>query len=705
MTIEISTHTNVTGRLAQLLADEKISILHGNYFTASFDVKNRVLRLPTFKEEISKQVYVMLIAHEVGHARWTPLEGWHDATAIEGIDKSLLNIVEDARIEKLIRRLHPGLYSTFIKAYAKLHASNFFNIEGLDVNQMGFVNRLNLYFKGETYGLLSINFNEDEMALIDQVMIAETWDDVLQACRDIQKYLDLNPESAEPEPEDGDGDGEPGEGESQPGQGQGGGEPDTQEHSNDILIGEDGEGQDGEESQDGEAGEAGKGQGGGQGYGEAESKIAPPEKMRSNKDATTEEAYRNAERELLLEGGVSYVRLDDNNLDLSHVDIMDDAILGHNIRPAKSYLEFKKAYNNIVLKMISEFNLRKNAHEQKLTQEAQSGRIDPTRLSSYRFTDDIFKRYGVTPRSKNHGFLMMMDNSGSMGGDPLSCVTLQCMLMAEFCRRVKVPFQVYGWTSAYRQNNGKRNELPDTTTFHDYRHSLYVDSTMNKASFERHMGVMWEIVQGNVRIPMGGTPSGSNAAAAFMLAKRMKAQHKLEKMHVILMADEARISSPAMPYGADDTPAHPFASAQHYRLEHGRSVHVVRSPENMTGGQAILHALRKECESVTYYGVAGRVEEFATFCREAQADYPKIVEMENTLTNNCFVAISGGYVIEHMLLMDANSQQRFLSIGAAITATEEDHVDPQRAQAAQHDLMESKKQVKNFVQHFMQRVA
>ena len=36
--------------LAKLLATENVTVEHGNYSTASFDVKNRVLRLPIWKE-------------------------------------------------------------------------------------------------------------------------------------------------------------------------------------------------------------------------------------------------------------------------------------------------------------------------------------------------------------------------------------------------------------------------------------------------------------------------------------------------------------------------------------------------------------------------------------------------------------------------------------------------------------------------------
>ena len=51
--------------LAKLLASENITVEHGNYQTASFDVKNRVIRLPIFKY-MSGPIYDLMVLHEVG---------------------------------------------------------------------------------------------------------------------------------------------------------------------------------------------------------------------------------------------------------------------------------------------------------------------------------------------------------------------------------------------------------------------------------------------------------------------------------------------------------------------------------------------------------------------------------------------------------------------------------------------------------------
>jgi hypothetical protein len=67
--------TNTKSLLAKLLASENLTVEHGNYPPASMDVKNRVLRLPIWKE-MSGSLYDLMVLHEVGHALYTPEDGW-----------------------------------------------------------------------------------------------------------------------------------------------------------------------------------------------------------------------------------------------------------------------------------------------------------------------------------------------------------------------------------------------------------------------------------------------------------------------------------------------------------------------------------------------------------------------------------------------------------------------------------------------------
>ena len=67
--------------LAKLMAAENITVEHKKIPTAAFDVKNRVLYLPILKWEPGSDVYDLFCAHEVGHALWTPFEGWHSSAS------------------------------------------------------------------------------------------------------------------------------------------------------------------------------------------------------------------------------------------------------------------------------------------------------------------------------------------------------------------------------------------------------------------------------------------------------------------------------------------------------------------------------------------------------------------------------------------------------------------------------------------------
>ena len=121
---------NVESRsnLAKLLATEDISVEHKNIPTAFFDTKNRVLGLPIWKDA-SKDVYDLLVGHEVGHALYTPTTDF--ATLASDIDpenvpavRSFINVIEDARIEKKIKRKFPGLRKNFFQGYSELIERN-----------------------------------------------------------------------------------------------------------------------------------------------------------------------------------------------------------------------------------------------------------------------------------------------------------------------------------------------------------------------------------------------------------------------------------------------------------------------------------------------------------------------------------------------------------------------------------------------------
>ena len=112
--------------LAKLLATENITVEHKKVETAYFDLNKRLLVVPIWKE-MNVDILDLLLAHEIGHALYTPQVEWKEAID-KKIPHSFLNVVEDARIEKLIKRKYPGLSQSFIKGYRDLIANDFFKI-------------------------------------------------------------------------------------------------------------------------------------------------------------------------------------------------------------------------------------------------------------------------------------------------------------------------------------------------------------------------------------------------------------------------------------------------------------------------------------------------------------------------------------------------------------------------------------------------
>ncbi len=130
---------------AKLLATEDISVHVKKVSTASFDIKNRELSLPDWKD-MSSDTLDMLIGHEVGHALYSPIELLEEGKERK-IPKSFINVIEDVRIEKMIQSRYPGLVRLFKNAYVDLVEKDIFGIKNKDLSELGLIDRINIFYK------------------------------------------------------------------------------------------------------------------------------------------------------------------------------------------------------------------------------------------------------------------------------------------------------------------------------------------------------------------------------------------------------------------------------------------------------------------------------------------------------------------------------------------------------------------------------
>tara|TARA_B000000532_G_scaffold223902_1_gene200399 strand:- start:268 stop:726 length:459 start_codon:yes stop_codon:yes gene_type:complete len=133
--------------IAKLLSEEDISVVHKKTKTAAFNVESRELILPIWKDEMSKDISDLFICHEIGHALYTSKDMLQKMTDRK-IDKSYVNIIEDARIERMVQDKYLGTKSCFTKGYNELLSKDFFELKDKDLNDFNLADRINLHFKG-----------------------------------------------------------------------------------------------------------------------------------------------------------------------------------------------------------------------------------------------------------------------------------------------------------------------------------------------------------------------------------------------------------------------------------------------------------------------------------------------------------------------------------------------------------------------------
>ena len=187
---------DVKGQLARLLATEDLIVEHRSVDTASFNVQTRVLTLPTW-EKAGEEVYDTLVCHEVGHALYTPdVEWWIN----NEVSASIVNIVEDARIEKLMKRRYAGLSKTFFRGYSSLSEDDFFQLKNKDLTKFNLADRINLYYKVGNFVDIPF-FNNEETFLMNRTGLTETFDDVLEVAKLIFEYCKAEAEKQRQEAE------------------------------------------------------------------------------------------------------------------------------------------------------------------------------------------------------------------------------------------------------------------------------------------------------------------------------------------------------------------------------------------------------------------------------------------------------------------------------------------------------------------------
>ena len=94
--------------------------------------------------------------------------------------------VEDARIEKLMKRKYMGIAKSFYRGYSELHDKDFFEVKDEDLSTFNLADRANLYFKIGSF--FDLSFSDAEKEIITLIQNAETFTDTLSAAETLYNF-------------------------------------------------------------------------------------------------------------------------------------------------------------------------------------------------------------------------------------------------------------------------------------------------------------------------------------------------------------------------------------------------------------------------------------------------------------------------------------------------------------------------------------
>ena len=575
----------VKGQLAKLLATEDLIIENRKVSTASFDTERRVLTLPMW-EKASGVVYDLLVGHEVGHALYTPADNW--TYDYPDVPMSYVNVLEDVRIEKFMKQRYPGLSKTFYNGYSQLADQDFFELSEHDIEEMGLADRINIHYKIGSFE--NVNFNDDEKYFVDKAFKTETFKDVLNLAQELYTYIKEKQEQEEQLTKLDDLEFSMGGDTSGSGMGipfQPSDEKTDSEMEGDVEDGEKSDSKGGDGSPDPT---------------EMKDKELLDELERSSdpmggvhggvSEAVTDKTFQDNLENLNKQETNSfyvpdYVELPTLNLEslVAKNKQVHDYLDEYWVRSQKNFDEnssskidifetvdndyrlFRRSAQKEVNYLVKEFECRKSADAYARATVAKTGVLDCTKLHTYKFNEDLFKKITVLPDGKNHGLIFVLDWSGSMSTVLMDTIK-QLFNLIWFCKKVQIPFQVFAFTNEwnhYREWDDDyswtgRTDLPNHHEEKDHMVRIesqfsmveFLTSDCKKSDLEKQMLNIWRLTtpltqhfrwdntimyQCPRKLSLSGTPLNEALVSLNQLIPQFKKATGVQKVQCVTLTD------------------------------------------------------------------------------------------------------------------------------------------------------------------------
>ena len=541
--------TTVQENLAKLMSTEDITVIQQPEKTAYFDTEKRVLVIPTW-ENLSDIIIELLIGHEIGHALYTNSDEWIAALKLRepnDVFRDYLNIIEDARIESLVKQRYPGMKKIFFHGYKQILESKIMIID--DVKNLSLIDRLNVYFKFN--GIYSLSLSEREETYIRKIESVVNFKDVIDIALEIfdsELHENRKRNNSSQKNELGEGS-----------------DSNTSEESTDESS---------EESTDE--------------YGDAETGSARKEEFDTTDDDTQKESSKVTESTNTPSKSQTLRDLDNSlsdrvNTSASKILYVDmptpilkniiypfesiktdfdricssqhnkatpedselDEIFGKTANPLSSFYTEHKSNISLHKQL---FQMRKKADQYNKTMMFRTGSLDMNKLYSHKYNDQIFKTFEVRPNGKNHGLIFIMDFSSSMSLY-LRAAKTKALELILFCKQIGIPYVLYGffdsiWSQyeyevkdhemVFDTNIGKNEYTFETAD--KFRLLELLSSRMSESNFKCMANIFMNHI-GNNMYGLGGTPLSETHLCLDSLVSKFRQDCSAKMVNVVYFTD------------------------------------------------------------------------------------------------------------------------------------------------------------------------
>ena len=390
-----------------------------------------------------------------------------------------------------------------IEGYKSLMDEDFFGLRkmGVDPNDLGLIDRINLYTKaGTAYG---IEFSDEEKVWVNRVERTESWEDVVKVCDELYDWckenesetdnsydefggFDESDEFGEDEESEenertewektsdelneimkdafGD-DSEENESEEESSSGDSSEDDSDDEESSDKTDEENSESSDSTEEKESFKKTISNGMEGGIGnaFGDRENMISEPRSLTDEEFRRREEELADMDEKTELPLYLTFPKINTNALVVDYKKTLEECNKyyssqdGANEYGIKILKKFKLTNDKMVNYMVKEFEMKKAADIHRRAYNSKKGTLDMNKIHAYKYSENLFQQITNLPEGKNHGMVMFIDWSGSMHAYMKETIE-QLINLTMFCSKVQIPFEVYAFSDHYRDWEDEDNE-------------------------------------------------------------------------------------------------------------------------------------------------------------------------------------------------------------------------------------------------------